>query len=474
MTEKDVEDLKINFPLIYNDPKTFTYCLQKGKPLFDLLMKYKNDSLDMYNKYLSHLRYIGHYSSLNGAATGNSFNPPFNTKISMEFPRIPDPHYVQVLFKNKKLDENELTNLLKKIYFDYYYNNLIEAANEKTQMPSLANKALDSLMDRVDSKMLERTKVFLDYLKMNNLGVTFEKEKASVDTAYIFDKLLIKGVHQERTKNYEAKDYILVDVHEDMGIRYFMHKYFTGYATRYLSGKDFMTSMVDIDQDRSPHNIAAEMKEANMKFILRVTLFIKHPYKLKIGNALDYPTNYTYSHLAVFENELISPHPSFIMEHDFEQWLTRHEIDDSNWKLVDADNFMKGNSFFRDYSSFQEALEDDIVSKDRLMKFIEQNMPDFKIKENKPAEGKEKVDSKDKKKQQAVAKKDDGKDIVASYRVKRIKEYSPSEVEKLDNVVNVEFEKVLTKEVKIDDKKLNDVLKSLGKIVENKVNSFLF
>jgi hypothetical protein len=35
---------------------------------------------------------------------------------------------------------------------------------------------------------------------------------------------------------------------------------------------------------------------------------------------LTYDENYTYNHLAVFENQLISPHDTYLANHGFEEW----------------------------------------------------------------------------------------------------------------------------------------------------------
>jgi hypothetical protein len=458
MTLDEVNEIKTNFPHLYKDSKAFNFALQNGKPFFAALKSYKDETLRVSNSFLSHLRYAGHYSTF-----GGNLNPPFNTKVSAEFPKQPDPHYIKVLLQGK-LNEEQLCEKLKSIYFNYY-NALEEASKEKTQIPSLSNAKLNTLSGVVDSTMLQRTKVILDYLQMNNLNISCEKERinAPPDTCYIFDKLLIKGVMQDRSKNLEAKDYINVDTHEDMGIRYFMNKV--------LASTDKNEALLSLLTENNTE-VDTSVAEANKTFLLRVTLLIKHPYKLKIGHSvLEYPSDYTYTHLAVFENQLISPHSTFLVKHDFEEWLARHEVDPNGWKLVDVDNFMKGNSFFKEITVFEDELNEDLESKERLWEYIEGKFVDFKLPDDKKAgKGTKSVDkSSEKKAKQQPSKKDENeKDIVGNYRVIKIKEYQPNEFEKL--LDSSEVQKTIEKEIKIDEAKLNKIYETIENLITNNVS----
>jgi hypothetical protein len=442
LNENEVEDLKKSFPEIYEDSKLFYYALQQGKPFYNTLIKYKDESTNMSKSYLSYLKYIVHYSHF-----GNKPNPPFNTKISMEFPKHADPHYIKLV--TNKLNEDNLCKTFKKIYLDYY-EALIQAFKEKNPTPSLFNSKLNNLNDRVDTTMLERTKVFLDCLHMNNLNVSFDKDDVNIDTAYIIDKLLVKGVYQDRSKNFEAYEYICVNTHEDMGIRYFIQKSLVNYN----SDAAILSMLSNNAKPSDDHS------EADKSFVLRITLIIKIPYKLNIGhNLLEYPSDYNYTHLAVFENQLIPPHHTFLIKHDFEQWLSNHKIDPSGWKLVDVDNFMKGNSFFKETSLFEDALVEELQSKERLLNFLETKYTDIKAKPEKDI----KATSDKAKKQQ----KKDEKDLVGTYRVKKIKEYQPDELTKILN--NTDVKKNIEKEAKVDEPKLKKSYESIESIITNNV-----
>jgi hypothetical protein len=336
LTEHEIEELKDKFPHLYDDSETFSFVLQNGRPLFESLKKYNDENLAFVNLYASHLSRL---------KVKEYINVPFNTNISAEFQKQNDPHYVKVLLGGR-LNETRLSSSLKKIYFDYY-NSLVEGYN-RTETPSLSNIVLDKLSNRVDKKLLVRTKILLDYLSSKNISISFETNTANIDESYIFDKLLIKGVYQDREKNGHSRDYILVNTFENLGIRYFMNKYFTSYASRYRTDKDLMTSMVEYNADSGSGHLS-HMKEANRNFILRISMVINHPYKLGIGDIIQYPDKgYKYTHLAVFENELISPPPAYLASQNFEEWLARHYIDPNGWKLVDIDGFMGGNSFFKE------------------------------------------------------------------------------------------------------------------------------
>ena len=67
----------------------------------------------------------------------------------------------------------------------------------------------------------------------------------------------------------------------------------------------------------------------------------------------NYPkeTYYTGNHIAIFECELKSPPLLSLSDHSYIEYLMAHRINFRNWKLVDIDNYMKGNPFFSEQVS---------------------------------------------------------------------------------------------------------------------------
>jgi len=55
---------------------------------------------------------------------------------------------------------------------------------------------------------------------------------------------------------------------------------------------------------------------------------------------------YSHNHIAVFECELKAPPQLAMIDHTLNEYMMSHRINFRNWRLVDFDNYMKGNSYF--------------------------------------------------------------------------------------------------------------------------------
>jgi hypothetical protein len=384
LTNEELSELQYDFAELYQSEKLFNYVLQNGKDMFTELKKIREGKIKQVTEYKNKLNYVEHY----GEAMSSI---PFNSKISVDFQRYEDPHYVKFLMKEKKVDEEKLTENLKEIYLNYYkeLNETIKARNEnKVAEQKSETVGLDKIKSQIEPCLFDRTLAFVDYLKLNNLKFEIEKGTLPEDKeqCYIFEKLLFKGVQLNRYQNDEPNDYILIDSHEDLGIRYYMHKYLIGENTKFNTQKDALTTSFDNNSQDFHNSKDFFVKERNRKIVLRVYLFVKHPQKVKVmnnnSNLIEYAPSYTYNHLAVFENELIAPNQSFLINNNFESWMSKQKLDDKNWKLVDVDNFMKGNPFFLKKSSFAENI-DKVFSDDVFtVKSLEAKFPDIKNPEN--------------------------------------------------------------------------------------------
>ena len=83
------------------------------------------------------------------------------------------------------------------------------------------------------------------------------------------------------------------------------------------------------------------------KMVLRVLLLIKSPLRLVVPE-LPIPDELnTYEHIVIMENEMIAP-PHLESSYKLEtlvEWLGKYRF--GEWRVVDIDNFMRGNSPFR-------------------------------------------------------------------------------------------------------------------------------
>lgn len=94
------------------------------------------------------------------------------------------------------------------------------------------------------------------------------------------------------------------------------------------------------------------MQENEFRMVLRVTMQLTGQVLGKVeGKGTDSETQHNYSgnHIAIFECELKSPPALSLIDHTYKEYVMAHRLNFGNWKLVDLDNFMKGNPFFSEY-----------------------------------------------------------------------------------------------------------------------------
>jgi hypothetical protein len=62
-----------------------------------------------------------------------------------------------------------------------------------------------------------------------------------------------------------------------------------------------------------------------------------------------YSSDYTGHHIAIFEATLRSPPVFAMIDNTYEQFVNQHRLNFKNWRLVDFDNYMKGNPFYSEF-----------------------------------------------------------------------------------------------------------------------------
>lgn len=63
------------------------------------------------------------------------------------------------------------------------------------------------------------------------------EEELLAEDSYIIDKFFVKGIKADRDQNDTNFDYLYVDNHENMGLRFYLHKYFIGLHPYYMKLK---------------------------------------------------------------------------------------------------------------------------------------------------------------------------------------------------------------------------------------------
>lgn len=248
-----------------------------------------------------------------------------------------------------------------------YYSNILER----------------NLYDRIQAYMEKAAKSNLFFKAIKSTDLKKLKSVKTQNTAQtvvepsgeIIESLLVKGVFADRSLNNRPDAYLLLDNQEDLGLKYYMHKSLKGIHD-YNSEDPYLSSFND---DNLQGNLNDEkiklVKTRDNKLVLRVYYQISDSSRLMLldGKSKDLlapentnVTNKTQKHFLVFENELKSPSNLALLNKSFESWLASHEIDMRNWKLVDADNFMKGNSFFHNKTAIEAQLNEAVNSLDEL------------------------------------------------------------------------------------------------------------
>lgn len=64
---------------------------------------------------------------------------------------------------------------------------------------------------------------------------------------------------------------------------------------------------------------------------------------------MSYDKKYTGNHIAIFEATLRSPPHFAMVDHTYEEYVNEHRLNFKNWRLVDFDNYMKGNSHYSQF-----------------------------------------------------------------------------------------------------------------------------
>jgi hypothetical protein len=160
---------------------------------------------------------------------------------------------------------------------------------------------------------------------------------------------------------------------EAQGIRAFVHKYHLGLQPYYykLAHEKMLSKYNEATAKKDPSGFylnAMELKKAvhsqrqammhnSFQMCLRVTMQLKQGSFGKIeGPGVQGQTtvDYTGNHIAVFECQLKAPPALTLIDNSYKEYVVSHRLNFKNWKLVDIDNYMNGNSFFNKYVSSQE------------------------------------------------------------------------------------------------------------------------
>ena len=79
--------------------------------------------------------------------------------------------------------------------------------------------------------------------------------------------------------------------------------------------------------------------------ILRVTMQLTEQ-SIGLFEDVTLDKKYTGSHIAVFECALKTQPALTLIDHTHKEFVMSHRLNFANWRIVDIDNYMKGNHYF--------------------------------------------------------------------------------------------------------------------------------
>jgi hypothetical protein len=246
----------------------------------------------------------------------------------------------------------------------------------------------DKLSTVVEPRFLAQLRGQSEHL--GKFDMRFEPSGAQENKNYLVDSMLIKGVRANREENDSNHDYMYVDSHENLGLRFYLHKYFLGFHPYYMEtqNKAFFenarkdtpqTLQEKLSQEDGFRDIffrqRKEFNERSLSLVLRCTFMVTEYGKLTSVSGPEslYDPQYSGNHIAIFECQLKTPPSLALIDHGFFKYIKLQKMNMSNWRLVDVDHFMKGNSFFSSHVSGDEwhsSVESTIGTSDQRNKHI--------------------------------------------------------------------------------------------------------
>lgn len=207
-------------------------------------------------------------------------------------------------------------------------------------------------------------------------GFSFEGKELDESKVQIIDKLLVKGMGIDRDTNDTNVDYIRVNKFEKRGIRTFVHKFNLGMQDFYFQKlygdmlessskeafmKDYEKAYLnDVEMRDKGRQMKKDYSEKGFRFVLRITIQM-------LDNSLG---DYKYgeeeerkdlqkagvekssgNHIAIFECQLTQPPVMSMMDISQYEYLMSNRLNFKNWRIVDLDNYMKGNPPYTDFLS---------------------------------------------------------------------------------------------------------------------------
>jgi len=171
------------------------------------------------------------------------------------------------------------------------------------------------------------------------------KEKGLKENVEIFETMHIFGLNVERAKNMPIENYNLDRAAEGRGLLRYTPRIFTAEekeSAQYQKSLEPQTQM--IAEQVHPTLKGSLPVIPQIQLVLRIYALYTTNYKLipmQSGKEVIGLDDYTFRHVAVFENQLRRPPVGALAYKSLEETIPHYRLQD--WKLVDFDGVLQGN-----------------------------------------------------------------------------------------------------------------------------------
>jgi len=148
--------------------------------------------------------------------------------------------------------------------------------------------------------------------------------------ANMYDHIVIKGLSPIRRENGTEDDYFISNEIKGFG--------YISYIPKYITDPNNFTDP----------SVEKHIHEDAHKLVFRAYVNFKTGYKIylkdKYGkNVFEYPDDYSFKHVGVFETEMQKPDQftKWGGSENLMEWMAKHSF--RTWKMVDLDNWLVGN-----------------------------------------------------------------------------------------------------------------------------------
>lgn len=134
--------------------------------------------------------------------------------------------------------------------------------------------------------------------------------------------------------------------------------------------QDYIDS-VELDRQlrEIPFKLRKDYNAKQLQMLLRTTICFKDIGKFHVPGSKKrlYGEDYSGNHIAIFECEMKPPPMLALIDHKEDDFFKAYRLNFKNWKIVDIDNYMQGNTFFDEVSdgTAMEAKANELFGKER-------------------------------------------------------------------------------------------------------------